>query len=92
MNQAMAWGTPCVVGEGDGTEDDLVVEGVTGLRFVPGDSQSLTDAMRRALAMAPERRREMGSLGEELIRTRSNVDEMVKTFRVVLAKGSGTSP
>lgn len=87
MNQAMAWGTPCIVGEGDGTEDDLVLEGATGLRFFAGNSESLSDAMRRALAMDCEGAREMGSRGEYLVRTRSNVGEMVGTFRRVLAEG-----
>ena len=80
FNQAMFWRTPCIGGEADGTEDDLVMDGVTGFRFKPGDADSLRDAMQRALAMQPARRAEMGDAARRVIVERSNVNFMVQMF------------
>ena len=79
FNQAMLWRTPCIGSEADGTEDDLVLDGVTGFRFVPGDRASLVTAMHRA-ATFPERAG-MAEAARALIVGRNNVTEMVETFQ-----------
>jgi glycosyltransferase involved in cell wall biosynthesis len=56
--EAMAAGVPAVAA-GHGALTELVEDGVTGLRHVPGDPDSLATCLRRVVA-APARNREMG--------------------------------
>lgn len=78
FNQAMLWRTPCIGGEADGTEDDLVIDGVTGFRFEPGKPASLVAAMHRA-ATYPEPAA-MADAARALIVGRNNVTAMVQSF------------
>ena len=80
LNQAMFWERPCIVSEADGTEDDLIVDGESGLRFAPGDEMSLTRALRALCARSPNERAAMGRKARERIEGLSNVNIMVKTF------------
>jgi glycosyltransferase involved in cell wall biosynthesis len=80
LNQAMFWKLPCIVSEADGTEDDLVIDSKTGFRFLPDDEKSLVLAMQKCLQLSDDERTKMGSLGQNLVVERSNVNEMVKTF------------
>ena len=80
FNQAMFWRTPCIGSVADGTEDDLVIEGVTGFRFRAGERESLQSAMLEASRMPDDRRRELGEAAHRVIVERSNVDYMVRTF------------
>lgn len=80
INQALYWGLPCVVGEADGTEDDLVFDHKTGFRFLSGNLESLELALEKCIKLTPEERIEYGKNGNELILKRSNVNEMVNHF------------
>lgn len=80
LNQALFWGVPCVVGEADGTEDDLVIDGQTGFRFIPNDMNSLKIALQKCIDLPEDQKVSFGSAGRDLILKRSNVDEMIKTF------------
>lgn len=84
INQAMFWGVPCIVSQADGTEDDLVVNNVTGQRFLPGDASSLGQAIERSLSLTPTELNQMRIAARNLIETRSNVDQMVSTFTSTL--------
>jgi glycosyltransferase involved in cell wall biosynthesis len=86
LNQALFWGTPCVVGEADGTEEDLVLDGATGRRFASGDLDSLVAALRACLQTPPEELARWGERGRALVATRSNVTEMVRTFAAAIAE------
>jgi glycosyltransferase involved in cell wall biosynthesis len=77
----MFWGTPCIGGEADGTEDDLVIEGVTGKRFVPNSAASLADALQFCAALPTERRTEWARECSRIVRERSNVEQMATVFR-----------
>jgi glycosyltransferase involved in cell wall biosynthesis len=92
LAQALFWGTPCVVGEADGTEEDLVPDGATGRRFVPGDLDSLAAAMRACLEATAEERARWGERGRALVTTRSNVSEMVRTFVAGISELSPRAP
>lgn len=81
LNQAMLWGTPCIVSEADGTEDDLVIEGLTGFRFIKNDAISLKNKMEIAAGLTKEEYEKMSKKSHRLIIERSNTDEMVKTFK-----------
>lgn len=84
LNQAMLWGTPCIVSEADGTENDLVHDDITGFRFVKDNKRSLIDAMKKAILLSKEDRNVMSKKAQELILIRSNTDEMAKTFSEVI--------
>jgi glycosyltransferase involved in cell wall biosynthesis len=92
FNQAMFWRTPCISSVADGTEDDLVIDGVTGFRFEEGSRASLAAAMARAARTAPEDRRRMGESARRVVVERSNVDYMVAQFAKTLASLHDGSP
>ncbi len=86
LNQAMLWGTPCIVSEADGTENDLVIDNSTGFRFLKDNKESLKMAMKKALSLKKEEKIEMSKRAQKLVLERSNTDEMVNTFSRVLEK------
>ena len=81
----------CVVSVADGTEDDRVIDGVTGRRFRAGDSVSLGQAIRACLELAPVERQRWGGEARRLIVERSNVNAMVATFIATIARLTGTA-
>lgn len=80
LNQAMFWGKPCIVSKADGTEDDLVIEGVTGYRFKENDLESLVSAMDRRINEKREKIDVMSENSRQLIQNKSNVNNMVSVF------------
>ena len=80
LNQAMFWGKICIASKADGTEDDLVVEGVTGYRFIENDLDSLVSAMERRVNEKKDKAELMSKNAREMILTRSNVNNMVDIF------------
>jgi glycosyltransferase involved in cell wall biosynthesis len=52
LNTAMAAGLALVCADGDGTELDLVQDGVNGWRFPPGDVDALAAVLAHALSDA----------------------------------------
>jgi len=84
LNQAMLWGTPCIVSEADGTEDDLVFDTITGFRFAKNNKVSLIEAMKKAIRLTESEYKLMGNKAQELILSRSNTNQMVNTFSEVL--------
>lgn len=80
LNQAMFWGLPCIVSSADGTEDDLVIENVSGYRFIKDSLESLTDAMERRITSTSEDISKLSDKSKEIIRTKSNVNNMVDVF------------
>jgi glycosyltransferase involved in cell wall biosynthesis len=80
LNQAMFWKKTCIVSKADGTEDDLVIENVTGYRFLENDKRSLIEAMERRILDSPEKVRIMSENSHRLIMEKSNVNNMVSVF------------
>ena len=76
LNQAMAFGKPVICSEADGTERDLVVEGVNGRIVRPGDEEALEEAMVDLLADG-ERRAEMGRASRRIVREKVNFRNLV---------------
>lgn len=85
LNQAMYWEKTCIVAHADGTEEDLIMESVTGFRFEQDSVSSLKEAMLRFMNVPQTTLDEMGTNGKKLILEQSNVDQMVKTFSKVIA-------
>jgi glycosyltransferase involved in cell wall biosynthesis len=76
--EAMAHGKPVIVGQGDGTEADLVHDGRNGRRVEPGDVGVLSAAIQTYLRQ-PELMRKAG------LESRKIVDEEVSIDRMSLA-------
>jgi glycosyltransferase involved in cell wall biosynthesis len=80
LNQAMFWRKPCIVSVADGTEDDLVLDQITGRRFESDNLESLLKCLREAIRIDTQTLNTWGEAGRALITKRSNVDVMVDTF------------
>lgn len=91
LNQAMMFGVPCVCSMADGTEDDLIIHGETGLRFLPGDKGSLIHALDHATNLFESGGGlGMGDAARKLVLKTSTVGQMVKTFDEVIERALGT--
>lgn len=78
VQQAMAYGLPVVVAEGDGTQDDLVHPG-NGWVVPPGDQKALASILAQALADLPRLRR-MGRESYRLAKEEVNLEAMADAF------------
>jgi glycosyltransferase involved in cell wall biosynthesis len=88
VQEAMSYGLPVIVAEGDGTQNDLV-SGGNGWLVPVGDLDSLVTAMREALE-DPVRLEKMGMRSYKMVRDRYNIDSMADVFIDALdfARGS----
>lgn len=86
LNQAMFWGKTCIVSKADGTEDDLVIEGVTGYRFKENDIISLIYAMERRINEKKYNIDLMSEKSKELILNKSNVNNMTNIFKKTIER------
>ena len=78
VQQAMAYGLPVIVAQGDGTQDDLVRPG-NGWQVPPDDLPALQACLEAALA-DPARLRQMGAESYRIVRDEINVEQMVAVF------------
>ena len=77
ISEAMAFGLPVVVHHADGTEYDLVCDGVTGLRLSEGGSEHFRNALE-LLHDNLERCAEMGAEGRRRLQRCWTTDNMVR--------------
>lgn len=84
VHQAMSYGKPVVVSFGDGTEADLVREGVSGVCVRLGDTNDLRKKIARLIEQ-PDLRRTMGQAGLAIVRNEINLEKMVVSFKRALA-------
>jgi len=78
IQQAMSFGLPVIVAQGDGTQDDLVrLE--NGWRIPPDDLGALIGALRTALS-SPVRLRQMGAASYRIVAEEVNLERMVDVF------------
>jgi glycosyltransferase involved in cell wall biosynthesis len=82
VQEAMSYGLPVIVAQGDGTQDDLVREG-NGWQIPPGDYGALVSVMKDALSDVTRLRR-MGAESYRIISEEINIEKMVETFADVL--------
>jgi glycosyltransferase involved in cell wall biosynthesis len=78
VQEAMAYGLPVIVAEGDGTQDDLV-RPENGWQVAPDDLSELQNAIYAALAN-PDRLRKMGRESFRIVSQEINVETMVSVF------------
>ena len=79
LNQAMAFGKPVICSEADGTERDLVVEGINGHIVKPGDENALAEVIG-SLITDDERLRDMGKESLRIVKEKVNLQNMVSEF------------
>lgn len=70
--EAMAAGL-VLVSSGVGGAAELFEDGVSGLRFCPGDSNDLADRLQGLMTGSPLKMREMARRGEEMVHSRFSV-------------------
>jgi glycosyltransferase involved in cell wall biosynthesis len=78
VQEAMAYGLPIIVAEGDGTQDDLVRSGNGWL--IPSDNeQALRETLEEALT-DPMRLHKMGATSFNIVQEEINIEHMVEVF------------
>jgi glycosyltransferase involved in cell wall biosynthesis len=80
ISEAMAFGLPVIVHEADGTEFDLVQNGLTGVRLRDGRVTSFREALE-SLANDPEKCSEMGRVCLRLVKETFTTENMVRQIR-----------
>jgi glycosyltransferase involved in cell wall biosynthesis len=93
INTAMAAALAIVCTHGDGTELDLVEEGVNGWHFEPGDPATLAEIIGQALSDTG-RLAKMGNTSAVRIEDRFTMDAMVDAYvrRIEMSLGSVPDP
>ncbi len=86
LNQAMFWKKPCIVSKADGTEDDLVIENISGYRFAENDLGSLISAMEKRIQDTQEKVNLISENAHQIIMNKSNVNNMVRVFSKTIDK------
>lgn len=83
LNEALAHGLPVVCGDADGSADDLIVDGATGLRWQGDDPADLARCIARMLD-DPQAARRMGEAGRALITGPLGFDRFVGRIEAAL--------
>ena len=82
VQEAMSYGLPVIVAQGDGTQDDLV-RNENGWQIPPDDFDALVAVMKDALSDAARLRR-MGSESYRIVKEEINIGKMVEAFVTAL--------
>ena len=78
IQEAMSYGLPVIVAQGDGTQDDLVRK-ENGWQIPPDNFEALVSAMKEALSDVA-RLRKMGEESHRIVAQEINIEKMVETF------------
>lgn len=78
IQEAMSYGLPVIVAEGDGTQDDLVRK-ENGWQIPPDSVHYLIHTMKEALSDMP-RLRAMGAESYRIVKEEINIGKMAETF------------
>lgn len=78
VQQAMSYGLPVIVAQGDGTQDDLV-RNENGWQIPPDDFEALVATLKEALS-DPAGLRRMGAESYRIVKEEINIEKMVGTF------------
>jgi glycosyltransferase involved in cell wall biosynthesis len=78
VQEAMSYGLPVIVAQGDGTQDDLVRK-ENGWQIPPGNFEALLFTMKDALSDVARLRR-MGEESFRIVKAEINIEKMVETF------------
>ncbi|HKJ38340.1 MAG TPA: glycosyltransferase family 4 protein, partial [Anaerolineales bacterium] len=78
VQEAMSYGLPIIVAQGDGTQDDLVRK-ENGWQIPPDDFDALVSTMKGALSDIA-RLRKMGEESYRIVKDEINIEKMVDVF------------
>jgi glycosyltransferase involved in cell wall biosynthesis len=78
IQEAMSYGLPVIVAQGDGTQDDLVRK-ENGWQIPPDNFEALVSTMKEALSDVA-RLRKMGEESYRIVAKEINIEKMVETF------------
>jgi glycosyltransferase involved in cell wall biosynthesis len=78
IQEAMSYGLPVIVAQGDGTQDDLVRK-ENGWQIPPNDFDALVSTMKDALSDVVRLRR-MGEESYRIVKEEINIEKMVEMF------------
>ena len=78
VQEAMTYGLPVIVAQGDGTQDDLV-RPENGWQVPPGDQAAFTSTLQNALSDV-KRLRQMGDESYRIVAEEINLEAMVGSF------------
>lgn len=84
VQEAMSYGLPVIVAQGDGTQDDLVRK-ENGWQIPPDNFDALLSTMKDALSDVARLRR-MGEEAYRIVKEEINIQKMVETFVNALNK------
>jgi len=87
VQEAMSYGLPVIVAQGDGTQNDLVRE-ENGWQVPPDDFDVLLATMEEALSDVPRLRR-MGAESYRIVKEEINLEKMVEAFVKALNQLTG---
>ncbi len=82
VQEAMSYGLPVIVAQGDGTQDDLVRK-ENGWQIPPDDFEALVSTMKDALSDVA-RLRKMGAYSYRIVKEEINIEKMAEIFVVAL--------
>jgi glycosyltransferase involved in cell wall biosynthesis len=82
VQEAMSYGLPVIVAQGDGTQDDLVRK-ENGWQIPPDDFDALVSTMKDALSDVA-RLRKMGAESYRIVKEEINIEKMVEAFVTAL--------
>jgi glycosyltransferase involved in cell wall biosynthesis len=78
VQEAMSYGLPVIVAQGDGTQEDLVRR-ENGWQIPPDDFEALLSTMKDALSDVARLRR-MGEESYRIVKEEINIEKMVEVF------------
>ncbi len=78
VQEALGYGLPVIVAQGDGTQDDLVRK-ENGWQIPPDNFEALVATMQEALSDVA-RLRKMGTESYRIVKEEINIEKMVETF------------
>lgn len=79
INDAMCFSLPVICSVCDGTEKDLITDGVNGYFFREGDANDLADKIRFILSDTASAKR-MGAAGSEVIEQKINIHTVTQRY------------
>ena len=82
IQEAMSYGLPVIVAQGDGTQDDLV-RNENGWQIPPDDFDALVSTLKEALFNVARLRR-MGEESYRIVKEEINIEKMVEIFVTAL--------
>ena len=92
VNQAMTHGLPTIVGGGDGTEGDVIEDGVNGFIERSGDLGEFAKRIEELLYCSDERWASYSHAAREAIRKNANLDLMIRGLAGAVRVAVGRPP